>query len=173
MKRRPPLVALLAPSALLALIVALAATAPIEQARGAFPGRNGKIAYVRESVIGKDSAWTMRADGSHKRRIARNASEPAFSPSGRKIVFTRWRRNTNCHCRNGDLYTMRANGSHERRLVHTPASEIEPSFSPSGKRVVFSKHGTHSGIYTIRPDGSGLAPLVTGDGAVGSPRWRP
>jgi TolB protein len=57
---------------------------------------------------------------------------------------------------------MRANGSHERPLIHTSAAEVEPSFSPSGKRVVFASHGTQSGIYTIRVDGSHVRKLTGG-----------
>ena len=163
MKRRPALVALLAPSALLALIVALAATAPIEQARGAFPGRNGKIAYT-VGRLGADSLFTMRPDGSAKRRVAPGAHDPAFSPTGKKIAFER----------NGNIWTMRANGSHVRRLTHGPAEDSAPSFSPSGKRLVFFRFvfDKIDALYTIRADGSHLRRLPKSEG-LAQPQFSP
>jgi TolB protein len=143
-------------------MLALAATLAVAGvAHAAFPGRNGKIAYVR-AANGKNDIWTMRANGSHKRRLTRNASEPAFSPNGKKIVFTRFRRGVN-RLLKGDIYTMRANGSHQQPLIHTSAGEVDPSFSPSGNKVVFTSIGRQSrGIYTIRVDGSQLRKLTSG-----------
>jgi Tol biopolymer transport system component len=148
MKRRPALVALLAPSALLALIVALAATTPIEQARGAFPGRNGKIAFEGKPL----SINTIRADGSHKRRLTTNGREPAFSANGKKIAFER----------RGDIWVMRANGSHKKRLTHSAASDYSPSFSPSGRKLVFARfvYRKRNDLYTIRRDGTHLKRLT-------------
>jgi Tol biopolymer transport system component len=145
MNRRPALVALLAPSALLALIVALAASASIEQAQGAFPGRNGKIAFEGKPL----SIHTIRPDGSHKRRLTTNGLQPAFSANGKKIAFER----------RGDIWVMRANGSHKKRLIRNGYS---PSFSPSGKKLVFARlvWEKRNDLYTIRRDGTHLKRLT-------------
>jgi Tol biopolymer transport system component len=131
-------------------------------AAATFPGSNGKIAYVRASS-GDIDIYTMRTDGSHKRRVARDAGEPGFSPNGEKIVFTRARHSDGCECSRGDIYTMRANGSHQRLVIHTPAAEFAPAFSPSGRRVVFaSRGGGRNGVYTARVDGSRVRKLAAG-----------
>ena len=54
-------------------------------------------------------------------------------------------------------------------------TEMSPSFSPSGATIVFGRVGSQSpgisaGIWTVKPDGTGLTNLST-DG--GYPRWLP
>src|SRR5262245_41045657 len=106
---------------LAALCVSVAFLA--RSASGAFPGKNGKIAFVRE-VSGCNFSdpqsncnfdiFTMRPDGSHQLRITHDhASEfsPAFSADGRKIAFDR----------KGEIWVMDADGSHQRRLTHNQA----------------------------------------------------
>jgi Tol biopolymer transport system component len=142
------------------------------QAAAAFPGANGRIAYVRASTGGID-IYTMRTNGSHKRRVARDAGEPAFSPNGEKIAFTRSHHSAGCQCFKGDIYMMRANGSHQRPLIHTPAAESAPAFSPSGKRVVFASSGSgRNGIYTTRVDGSRVRKVAAGR-FTGDPEFSP
>jgi Tol biopolymer transport system component len=164
MKRRPVLVALLAPSALLALIliVALAAITPTEQARGAFPGRNGLIAVVRSgcNMCSGEEIWVMLADGSHKRRLAAygspsaRAEEPAFSPSGKRIAFVRVHPGYVIH-------VMHADGTHKHALRHGRLRARSPAFSRSGKQIVFDGwRGVHHKIFAMRRDGSHLHALT-------------
>jgi Tol biopolymer transport system component len=134
MKRRPALVAVLAPSALLALIVALAVTAPVDRTRAAFPGDNGPIAFVRTG----DDLYLMQGNGTHKRRVYHDRRDavnaPAFSPNGRRIAFVR-------HAvllGTDRIVVMRRDGTHLRRLTHKPLQAVEPGFSPSGRRIVFA-----------------------------------
>jgi TolB protein len=58
--------------------------------------------------------WTMRADGSHKRRLTRDSeldSGPVWSPDGRKIAWTRQQ-----DALAPAVYVMNADGSAPRRL---------------------------------------------------------
>lgn len=58
--------------------------------------------------------WTMRADGSHKRRLTRDSeldSGPVWSPDGRKIAWTRQQESLA-----PAVYVMNADGSGRRRL---------------------------------------------------------
>jgi TolB protein len=124
----------------------------------------------------KTDIYTMRGDGSHKRRVARSAADPAFSPNGRKIVFARFG-----HSRKGDIYLMRANGSHKRRLTHARRSEFSPAFSPNGKRIIFQDLGVRDraytgNLYTIRTDGTHRKKLTAGTeatGLAGAPQFSP
>jgi Tol biopolymer transport system component len=166
MKRRPALVALLASSAFLVLIVALAATAPIERARGAFPGDNGRIAFAKGGTI-----RTMKADGTKRRRVTRHEngqvdSEPAFSPNGKRIAFVRDFFRGPPRDEKSRIYIMRANGSnlHKLRPRRRPRPRYyrNPAFSPSGKRIVFQGFIRRLGwaIYTIKTDGTRLKLLT-------------
>jgi Tol biopolymer transport system component len=120
----------------------------VRPAHAAFPGKNGKIAFEGKPL----SLYTIRPDGSHKRRLTRSGREPAFSASGKRIAFQR----------RGDIWVMRANGSHKKRLTHGAASDYSPSFSPSGRKLVFARfvYRKRNDLYTIRRDGTHLKRLT-------------
>jgi len=126
----------------LALVSLVQILASPEPASAAFPGENGKIAFVRTSG-GRSDIYTMRSDGSEKKRLVRHASEPDFSANARKIVFR--------HLLEGGIWLMKANGSHKRRLSDPPGHESNPAWSPNGARVAFE---STSHIYLMRADGS-------------------
>jgi TolB protein len=136
----------------LALILGFA-----EAASAAFPGRNGKIAFVHRPGGHTRGIYTMRPNGTHEHRIVRRGEDPSFSANGKKIVFAR----------RGDIYTMRASGSHKRRVTDGWwRKDYSPSFSPSGRKIVFSRvRRGATNVYTIRTDGSHLRRLTRRGGA--------
>lgn len=124
--------------------------------------------------------YTMRADGSHQRRLIRHrdASEPVWSPTGRTIVFAR----RGALPRNEDepltsaLWEMRPDGSDQRRFTHSgdQVAEAPGSFMPDGSqfaftRGVFSASGRPdtkaSGLFVAQADGSGERRLIEDGGA--------
>jgi TolB protein len=105
-----------------------------------------RIAFWRtKAPFGPGSIWVMDADGGHKRRLTRNidARDPAWSPSGRRIVFTS----------DGDLFTIRAsNGGQRRRLTSSKALDFEPAWSPDRRHIVFTRgfeQGDVGDLYAI------------------------
>jgi TolB protein len=58
------------------------------------------------------------------KRIARNASAPAWSPDGKEIVFVR------SLGANRELYLMRADGTQQRRLTVNPGLDLVPDWQP-------------------------------------------
>jgi Tol biopolymer transport system component len=119
--------------------------------------------------IGKlGGVFTMRADGSHQRLVTfdngMTNSSPGFSPSGRRIVYAQ----DNLEVADSDtprrlsILKVRPDGRKKRRLVTGYVSA--PTFSPGGNRIVFQGDPKGKqfvyGVWTIRPDGSGLRRLT-------------
>ena len=153
-----------------------------------------KIAFTRvvpragPGNFRSDEIHVMDEDGSNVTRLTDSvadglgfdASEPAWSPDGSRIAFTRV-------IRGGleidtEIYVMNADGTEVSRLTHnfTPnnvigdQSDFGPDWSPDGGRIAFSgRHDNNSDIYTIRPDGSQLTRLTTDTGFDREPAWSP
>lgn len=122
-----------------ALAVALGAAA--ETAGAAFPGFNGRIAFVRPGY----GVFSVQPDGRARVRISPEDapaagcdSDPSFSPSGLTLAFQT--------CDPGRhsiaVGTMSVAGL-DRRLIHGDSLQA-PAFSPSGGRLVFSVGGSAS-----------------------------
>jgi Tol biopolymer transport system component len=102
----------------------------------------------------------MRADGSHKRRVARLGSTPDYSPHGKRITFDRKFRG---------IWVMRADGSHTHRLT-MHHGDSDPAFSPNGKRIVFSR-GHPQQIWVMHTNGSHAHPVTHGRADSSEPDW--
>ena len=80
---------------------------------GACPGAWGFEVYV------------INADGSGQQRLTRGASQPRWSPNGRKIAFVSQRDG------DADIYVMNADGSGQRNLTRGAGRrESQPVWSP-------------------------------------------
>ena len=105
-----------------------------------------RIIFDRRLDEQSPSIWTVRPDGTRKRRLG-PGSDPSFSPSGRTIAFAR----------DGDVYSMRANGSDVRRLRHGDDDEYPSGWSPDGRRILFtafSRTAHRATVWTMRADGT-------------------
>jgi Dipeptidyl peptidase IV (DPP IV) N-terminal region len=115
----------LAVTVLLCLLGAGAASA-------AYPGADGRVAFVRAHSI-----YTIADSGMSLRRLTsgRDCSGPRWSPNGQRIAYL---------C-GGDLWVMTASGSHKTRLTGGAPNyrDSRPSWSPNGRYLAFVK--TQSG----------------------------
>ncbi len=73
--------------------------------------------------------------------------EPAWSPDGTKIAFSRRRGGS------FDIYVMSADGAGTRRLTSTKENDSHPTWSPDGSRIAFARSGSGD-IYVMNADGS-------------------
>jgi hypothetical protein len=139
---------------LAAFVAFLALAVSCSTASATFPGANGRIAFERGGI------YTISPDGSGLRRLVASGEDPAWSPGGGRIVFSRpspearW------------VYVMRADGSQVRRIPH--AQGYDASFAPNGHRIVFIS-GRDFSISSIRTDGTGYRRLGYGR----SPEYSP
>ena len=150
-----------------------------------------RIAYA-SSLPGGAPRWSapgghseihvMNADGSGRRRLARNprgnetsfgcanpapTPRPAWSPDGRKIAFERFRGYGSPR-----IYLVDADGGGRRRL--TAKYDTGPSWSPDGRRIAFARSGrSHTDIYLMNVDGSQLQRLTRSRAEDLLPAFRP
>jgi TolB protein len=150
-----------------AIVFAIAALLSPSAAVAAFPGKNGRIAYVGAPAGGFQSdIFTVRPNGSALRQLTDDPIEefdPSWSADGRRLVFTRF------EPAGSTVYTINADGGDPTRVVDDAG---EPSFSPSGRRIVYTDGDS---IRTVRPDGTGQRRLLGAHlrGGLGSPQYSP
>ena len=118
----------------------------------------------------------MRADGTHVRRLTKNAGasdrSPAWSPDGTRIAFVSNRNATGGPGQMG-IWVMDTNGRHAVNL--TPATGVvdHPAWSPDGTRILF-EHTVDLGPYRVwvmNADGSDQHQVGTLTGWM--PTWSP
>ncbi len=86
----------------------------------------------------KMELWTANSDGSDARQITHYGCAsfaPAFSPDGKKIVFSS--NKDKCDSRYFDLYLVNADGTGLEKITSTGDFNSFPMFSPDGKKLVF------------------------------------
>jgi Tol biopolymer transport system component len=112
---------------LTAISCALLLVVGAPSARAAYPGMNGRIAFVRSGNI-----FTVRSDGTDVRKLTADGRNfaPRWSPDGQRIAFQ--------HA--GELWAMRADGTGRHRVVQGLKAG-RPSWSPDGRTLAFTSIG--------------------------------
>jgi Tol biopolymer transport system component len=147
----------------------------------ATPEFTGRLVF--QTTLGGD-LYTINADGSDLQRIT-DGMDPAWSPDGQQIAFTRWREPRG-------VWVVDVTTGDERRVFDWSEARW-PSWSPDGEQIVFSRHtgGTSGREFCFRgrcfsipardfwnlgvvnpSDGSFAEPLPNSDVSQ-SPDWSP
>ena len=104
-------------------------------------GFSGKIVF-QESSGGR--IFVINADGTGLTYLT-NGLDPAWSPDGSHIVFTRWEWDP------PGVFVINADGSGEEQIVAGPKAK-GPRWSPDGSRIVFTSERTESaGKFCFQP----------------------
>ena len=130
--------------------------------------KTAKIVFASNlNVKAKDGSdiYIMNPDGTGRVNLTRhNAkdSEPAWSPSGRHILFTSDRDGGN------DIYRMNADGTNVRRIFKKWAKRSNPTWSPDGRQIAYFREDEQA-IYIADIDGANEKRLASG----WHPTWSP
>lgn len=98
--------------------------------------------------------------------------QPALSPDGSRVVFSR---GAFAGGTDNNLYLINLDGTGETALTTGNLGDTRPSWSPNGQEIAFERYqGGANRILIIRPDGSGLRPLLaTETREYHAPSWSP
>jgi Tol biopolymer transport system component len=128
---------------LVLLAVGAVGLSALPVASAALPGRNGKIAYgtfVEGTNATGLEVWSVSARGNQKAMalfgLEDEGADPAFSPRGRKLVFSGGGGFEDSDGPDG-LFIGRGDGRPRPRRM-TSSQDVAPDFSPGG-RIVFAR----------------------------------
>lgn len=138
-------------------------------ARTSSPGRNGLIAFVADRtnlgpVRNPKGIALIRADGRGFRMLTTRAGDhaPAWSPHGRRLVFSR----------GSDLYAIGVDGKGLRRLTRGRGRDSQPVWSADGRRIAFVRDD--DSLYVMSANGSSARRIWADEGAfVDGVSWAP
>jgi WD40-like Beta Propeller Repeat len=141
----------------IALLAALALLTPAASAEGAFPGANGKIAYL-DTAAGGDQISVVNPDGSGATGLGVFGHSPSWSPTGVWIAFTSYQ----------GMLKVLFDGSRQTIIRPDDNNDVgDPVWSPDGTQIAYAHEDGL--IHILNADGTGDRTLVQGF----DPSWSP
>jgi TolB protein len=137
-----------------------------------------RVVYVSDEA-GNYEIYSIATDGSDKRRLTNTPEDeldPAGSPDGSRIAFTRVHTNGN-----RDIWAMDSDGGNELRLTSAPRSDRYPAWSRDGKLIAFRSNrrpSTSFDIWIMNANGASEThithdPAQWGNSLETGPTWAP
>ena len=162
----------------------------VSAAIAAFPGANGRIAFVSDRHGGDSDIWTIRPNGSGAVNLTPDsdgADELAnWRADGRKIAFQSDRETPDNPTPAGsegpdfEIFVMNPDGSNQTQITFNELDDEDPAWSPSGRRIAFQRDFSPErgeidyDILTMKADGTDERNLTNSPGVLDhEPNWSP
>jgi TolB protein len=124
---------------------------------------DGVLAAVRTQGKGREIV-AVSTDGSDVTAVTRNGStnlSPAWSPDGKRIAWTTYRRG------NADVYVKDLSSGAVHTLSTGLGGDLAPAFSPDGATVALARtEGSNTDIYLLEADSGRTVRRITTDPAI-------
>lgn len=120
-------------------------------------------------VDGDYDIWKIRPNGSDLTQltdIPGDQLSPTISPDGTTIAFE------DRETTDSEIKAVGIDGGTVTNLTQTAGKDFDPSWSPDGTKILFGSRRAGGGLFTMAPDGSGVAEVANGDG-ISSAVWQP
>ena len=144
---------------------------------------DGRWVVFTAEPDGQADLYRIRPDGAGLEQLT---DHPAFddqgvlSPDGRTLAFVSTRERGTA-----DIWLLDLASKTAANLTDHPSGDFRPRWSPDGAWIAFTsdrdaepgdqpgqwEHLQSTGVYLVRPDGSGLRRLTAPGGVAGSPSW--
>lgn len=114
---------------------------------------DGERLLVRsDDASGVSTIFELDVDSGSMRRFLENASNPQWSPDGRRLAFVGYRRDAPG---NADIFVADATGGDAQPVIDTGDDDYFPAWSPDGRWLAFTSaaHGGDRDVYVARADG--------------------
>jgi Tol biopolymer transport system component len=148
---------------------------PASPAQAAYPGANGKIAFVSTQDGGAPHIFVTTAAGGifdlTGTKSAAIETQPKFSPNGREIAFTR----AGHGLPNSEIFVMSARGRQRTPLTRTAQGNSDPTWSPDGTQIAFvsERNSEVPQIFIMRSDGTHVRQITHDTTGKSELAWSP